>query len=193
MPIGIVSDEEFNLEIERGEKSPPPELKPAQIINTPRPGRKEGDNNVPDSIRNVIAQESVENGRASALEFAKLVGVSDSSVSAYSKGATSTSSYNQKNNKLAEVLKQKKLTISKRAARRLNLALNGITEDKINEAKLTEIALVAKAMSGIIKDMEPSSEHKNGDMNFNGPSIVMYNPGFAKESSFETVELDEAG
>lgn len=192
MAIGIVSDEDFNSEVEKAEKSPVPELKPAQVIDIPRPGRKEGDNNVPDSIRNVIAQESVEGGRKSALEFAKLIGVSDSSVSAYSKGATSTSSYNQKNNKIAEVLKQKKLTISKRAARRLNLALNGITEEKINEAKLTEIALVAKAMSGIIKDMEPPSENKNGDMNFNGPSIVMYNPGFAKEASFETVELNEA-
>lgn len=193
MAIGIVSDEDFNSEIERGEKSPPPELKPAQIIEVPRPGRKEGDNNVPDSIRNVIAQESIENGRASALEFAKLVGVSDSSVSAYSNGATSTKTYHKANKELADKLAKSKLTISKRAARRLNLALNGITEDKINEAKLTEIALVAKAMSGIIKDMEPPSENKNGDMNFNGPSIVMYNPGFAKEASFDTVELDEAG
>lgn len=192
MPIGIVSDEEFNIEKERGEKSPPPDLRPAQVVDIPRPGRKEGDNNVPDSIRNLIADEAITNGRASALEFAKLINVSPASVSAYSNGATSTKTYHKPNKELADKLAKSKLNISKRAARRLNLALNGITEDKINEAKLTEIALVAKAMSGIIKDMEPPSENKNGDVNFNGPSIVMYNPGFAKEASFDTVELNEA-
>ncbi len=191
MAIGIVSDDEFLQEVDRSTRSPVPDLKPAQIIDVPRPGRSEGDNNVPDSIRQIIQDEALNNGRASALSFAKMVGVSDSSVSAYSKGATSTSTINTPTPSLGKRLNKTKFNIAKRASTRLNLALNAITEDKINEAKLTELAIVAKTMSGIIKDMEPPSENKNGDMNFNGPSIVMYNPGFAKESSFETVNLEE--
>ena len=193
MAIGIVSDDDFLSEIDRANNSPVPDLKPAQVLDIPRPGRSEGDNNVPDSIRSIIQDEAVVNGRASALEFAKMVGVSDSSVSAYSKGATSTSTYNKSTKQLGDRLRNTKFRIAKKASARLNLALESITEDKLAEAKVTELALIAKSMSGIIKDMEPAAENRNGDMNFNGPSIVMYNPGFSKEASFDTVELDEAG
>lgn len=191
MAIGVVSDNDFLTEINKAEKSPVPELKPAQVVELPRPGRNEGDNNVPESIRNVIAQEYVENGRASAKEFAKFLDVSDSSVSAYSKGSTSTKTYNKENNKLGEALKHSRLKIATKVGKRLHMAINNMTEDKFNEAKLTDLAIVAKHLSGIIKDMEPPSE-KADNISFNGPSIVMYNPGFAKESSFETVELNEA-
>ncbi len=195
MAIGIVSDDDFLQEVERRDKSPVPELKPAQIpgtvIDINRGGRAEGDNNVPDSIRQIIQDEALNNGRASALSFAKMVGVSDSSVSAYSKGSTSTSTYHKPTVSLSKRLNKTKFNIAKKASARLNLALENITEDKLAEAKVTDLALVAKSMSGIIKDMEPPAENRNGDMNFNGPSIVMYNPGFSKESSFETVNLEE--
>lgn len=191
MAIGIVSDNDFLNEVDRGERSPVPELKPAQILDIPRPGRSEGDINVPDSIQKLIIDEKISNGRASALGFAKMMGVSPSSVSAYSNGATSTSTYNNPKNKLSAALKESKNRIAQRASKKLNLALAHITEDKLADAKLAELALVAKSMSGIIKDMEPSSE-RSGNVEFNGPSIVMYNPGFAKEDSFDTVNLEEA-
>lgn len=189
MAIGIVSDSDFDLEITKG--TPTPELRPAQIIDSPRPGRSEGDNNVPDSIRQIIVDESVQNGRASALSFAQMVGVSPSSVSAYSNGATSTASYNNPNKKLSERLKKAKLVVAHKARKTLTSALDNITDDKLSEAKLTDLALVAKSMSGIIKDMEPAERPEAGNVNINGPSIVMYNPGFAKESSFDTVEVNE--
>jgi len=191
MPIGIVSDEEFNTEVERLERSPVPELKPAQVIDIPRPGRSEGDNNVPDSLRALIADDKVQNGRRSATQFAKMFDVSPSSVSAYSNGATSTSTYDKPNKELASALRQSKDRITKKATKILNKTFENITEDKLMDAKLTDLALVAKTMSGIIKDMEPASERKDTGVNINGPSIVMYNPGFAKESSFETVEALE--
>ncbi len=191
MPIGIVSDEEFNVEVERLERSPVPELKPAQVIDIPRPGRNEGDNNVPDSLRALIADDKVQNGRRSATQFAKMFDVSPSSVSAYSNGATSTASYDKANPRLASALRQSKDRITKKASKILNKTFENITEDKLMEADLKDLALVAKTMSGIIKDMEPASERKDAGVNINGPSIVMYNPGFAKESSFETVQAPE--
>ena len=191
MPIGVVSDEDFNIEVDRSERNPVPELKPAQVLDIPRPGRSEGDENVPDSLRALIADERVSNGRRSALHFAETMGISPSSVSAYSNGATSTSSYRSPNSKLTSALKQSKERIAKKASKILNKTFENITEDKLMEAKLTDLALVAKTMSGIIKDMEPPSEHRDGGVSINGPSIVMYNPGFAKESSFDTVTLEE--
>jgi hypothetical protein len=189
MPIGVVSDDDFNIELERGDKSPTPKLRPAQIIDRGR-GRNEGDNNVPSVIQDIIIDEKVQNGRASALAFAKMFDVSDSSVSAYSNGAKSTASYNSPDKQLSSKLKEAKFRVANKARKKLNLALDNITEDKLSEANLKDLALVAKSMSGVIKDMEPPA-NPSGDMNFNGPSIVMYNPGFAKESAFETIEVNE--
>ena len=190
MAIGVVSDSDFELELDKSDKSPTPELRPAQVIDSPIPGRKDGDLNVPDSLRKVIGEESHINGRASAVEFARGFGVSESSVSAYNSGKTSTSASKQ-NSELAEYLKEARLKFTKKAGRRLNKALNAITDDKLTDLKATDLAIVAKTMSGIIKDMEPSAPEKSGDTNFNGPSIVLYNPGFTKEDRFESLEVNE--
>lgn len=191
MAIGVVSSEDFDSELDRAEKSPVPELKRSQIIDLPKGGRASGDNNVPQAIREIISETSVEENRASALAFAKMFDVSPSSVSAYSNGSTSTASYNKQNKQLADKLTKAKLRVANRARHRLNLAIENITEDKLSEANLKDLALVAKSMSGVIKDMEPSVTERNGDVNFNGPSIVMYNPGFAKESNFDTIDVQE--
>lgn len=191
MAIGIVSDSDFDRELTRSEKSPAPELRPAQVIDVNRGGRSDGDNNVPESLRKIIGEESVLNGRASALEFAKGFGISDSSVSAYTSGKTSTAAPS-KNDKLASHLKKAKLNVAIRAKSKLNAALANITDDKLGDCKAVELAQIAKAMSGVIKDMEPSEDRDNGGTaNFNGPSIVLYNPGFTKENKFETVEASE--
>lgn len=191
MAIGVTSDEDFLKELDRGTKSPVPELRPAQVIDVNRGGRSEGDVNVPDAIRTIIGEESVTNGRQSALAFAKMFDVSESSVSAYSNGAHSTASYNQPQKKLSNSLKEAKLRVANRARKKLNLAIENITEDKLMEANLKDLALVAKSMSGVIKDMDPATPNDNGNMNFNGPSIVMYNPGFRKESEFDSVEVND--
>ncbi len=191
MAIGVVTDEDFNSEVTKGDNSPVPELKPAQVIDIPRPGRQEGDNNVPDSLRALLADDKLNNGRRSALQLAKMFDVSPASVSAYTNGATSTSTYNKPDFKLDSKLKESKARIAKRASRILNKTFENITDQKLEDAKLVDLAQVAKTMSGIIKDMEPPSARDGGGNTFNGPSIVMYNPGFSKESSFETVDLAE--
>lgn len=190
MPIGVVSDDDFNIELDRQDKSPVPELKRAQIIDVNRGGRKEGDNNVPEVMRKVIGEESTVNGRSSALQLAKMFDVSPSSVSAYNNGANSTSSYRKKNERLTDHLNKAKLRIASKARKALNNTLDNITEDKLQNANLKDLALVAKSMSGVIKDMSPD-DTKNGNVNVNGPSIIMYNPGFTKEDSFETIDLSE--
>src|SRR6187399_325506 len=107
MPIGIVSSEDFDRELEKlNRQSGTPKKVPstAQVVDVPSKGliqevpnrgRKEGDNNVPDSLRNLLAEEHLLNGRNEALSLAKDFGISSSSVSAYAKGATSTTTYNE--------------------------------------------------------------------------------------------------
>ena len=103
MPIGIVSDEDFESELNRisvpKKVVPSPVLNP-EIVEMDRPGRKEGDVNVPESLRKIIGEEALLNGRQSALGLAKMFDISPASVSAYANGATSTASYNSPNTAL---------------------------------------------------------------------------------------------
>lgn len=190
MSIGIVSSDDFEEELNKAERSPVPELRPAQVIDINRGGRSDGDNNVPDSLRKVIGEEATINGRSSALAFAKGFGISPSSVSAYTDGKTSTSSLT-KDQKLANHLSSAKLRMALKAKQKLHAALENLTDNKLADCKAVDLANVAKAMSGIIKDMTPEEKGESGGQTFNGPSIVLFNPGFNKESNFETVESQE--
>src|SRR5215510_11616874 len=155
MPMGIVSDRDFDRERDNARvpvKTPPP--KPtAVVIDSPQKGRGNGNVEVPDALRKVIGEESVINGRQSAMEIADAFGISPSSVSAYANGSTSTATYDKSPN-ISHLLKAKQ-RISKRARKTLVLALNHITDEKLAVAKVAEVAAVARAMSGIVRDMEP--------------------------------------
>jgi hypothetical protein len=71
-------------------------------------GRKEGDNNVPNSIRAIIGETSNIDGRKEALALANSLNIS-SSVSAYANGVTSTKDYNgDKKESIVDVLTKSK-------------------------------------------------------------------------------------
>ena len=194
MPMGIVSDKEFDSELanssskkirEESSSNPKPtsQVIEGTVIDMPSKGRGDGNVEVPNSLRRVIGATAVEDGRAEALELAKQFGISPSSVGAYTSGATSTSSYDEKPN--GDVIKSTKDKIAKVARGRLMKALRHITDDKLNEAKVGEIATVAKQMSGVIKDMEPEKAKNDDDRG--GPTFVFYSPQFRKEENFEIV------
>jgi predicted transcriptional regulator len=151
--MGIVSDSDLELEIKRNGTNGNAEVR----VPVP-PGRKEGDKNVPESLRKVIAQDAIENGRDSAVELARSFGISPSSVSAYTNGATSTTSYHAPDAGLRKHVNGVKERIAGKARRRLKWALNGITEEKLQEASLKTLSTVAKDMSVIIKQMEPDEK-----------------------------------
>ncbi len=177
--MGIVSDEEFESEIK--DSSLP-------IINQlPTKGRNEGDNNVPDSLRKIIGDTAITDGRPEAIELASHFGISPSSVSAYSNGSTSTKSYNNQPN--LNHLNQVRERISKKARNRLIQSLDSITEDKLNDAKPEVLATVARSMSAIVKEMEPESPR---DMSAKqAPIFVMYSPQFKKEEHFEHIFIQD--
>lgn len=191
MGMGIVSDIDFDSELANARGKTREESRPVTaIINPlPTPGRNNGDINVPDSLRKVIGDTAVSDGRQEALAIGRAFGISDSSVSAYGVGARSTASYNDR--PALPVINGAKEKIQRRARIKLHTALNSLTKEKIQESKAIEIASIAKTMSGIIKDMEPETPPSTADSKSNGPTFVFMAPPILKEDAFETKYVRE--
>jgi len=153
-------------------------------------GRKQGDVNTPLALQQLIGEAGI-SSRRDSVELATLLGVSASSASAYANGASSTATYNKPKTELFDFLNKKKKTIAKRAGVKLLSALENITDDKLSSAKVSDLAIVAKSMSGIIKDMEPPVVNQPFGANFNGPSIVMFAPPLVEESRFQSITVQE--
>jgi len=81
MALGIVSDDVFESEVKK-EKIPVGEIKIQKS-----PGRKEDNPNTPDSIRKLIGDNALTEGRRDSIALAEALGISSHSVEAYSAGA----------------------------------------------------------------------------------------------------------
>jgi hypothetical protein len=206
MPIGLVSDDDFLKELSRtvpGGKivtpatPPTPDLvdaptttRDAVVEDTHSAGRNKGDTNVPESLRKIIGEEAVINGRSAALQLARDVGVSPSSVSAYSKGATSTSSIKSPVKSILTHINKSRVRAVKRASSTLNAALGAITQDKLDYADVKDLSTIAKDMSVIIKNLEPPPD-KPGEGETKAPAFVIFAPQFRREEQFETITVQE--
>jgi len=196
MAMGIVDDKDFDAELNRlnqptGIKLPD---KPHVIVDTSRgPGRKEGDVNVPNSVRKLIGDVANTDSRRSALSLANDLGISPSSVSAYTKGATSTSTINTPKEENKKHIKSMRQRLASRAKKKLRIALDSITEQDLEHAKLVDKAATARHMASIVKMMEDDDDDSknNGGMVNNGPTIVLYNPGLKTEADYGVVHAKE--
>lgn len=191
MAMGIVSSKDFEKELDNTapRKKDSDEAKPvATVIDLPTPGRKEGDVNVPNSLRSVIGATAFEDGRQEAIDLGRQFGISPSSVSAYARGATSTSSYDNTPN--SPVINKSKARVTKRAMAKLMGALHNITPEKLANTSAKELASIAKDMSAVVKTMEPESEKgDNGKQPL--PQFVVFAPQFRDERSYEVVYAKE--
>ena len=184
MGMGIVSDADFEREVTRS--IPPPEIKIPEVLPLEKPGRSEGDNNVPDSLRKIIGETSEIEGRQAALALAEQFGISPSSVSAYANGATSTASYGERPN-LDHILKVKN-RISKQARAKVLKAMQAITDDKLEVSKPVELAQIARSLASVAKDMEPEVKEDNSKK---GPSFIVYAPQIRDERHYEVIVARE--
>lgn len=191
MSIGLTSNDEFELELARlsGKRVSSTPISEVQIVDKPSKGRSDGDVNVPDSLRKIIGEDAVINGRQSALGLAKSFGISPSSVSAYAKGATSTTSYNSPKSSIISHINKSRVRAIKRASTTLNSALGSITQDKLDYTDAKDLAGIAKDMSVIIKNLEP--QQVNEVQSDKGPQFVIYAPQFKSEQSFEVITVNE--
>lgn len=183
MPMGIVSDSDFDKELKRNQTNLPSEV----TIKPIDKGRGLGNVGVPESLRKVIGETSVTDGREEAVKLAESFGISPSSVSAYANGATSTSTYADQPNRTH--IDQAKIRIASKARKKLMLAIGGITKEKLGEANARTLAGIAKDMSAVVKNMEPDTP-KVPEGN-SGPTFVIYAPQYRKEEHFEVVHAKE--
>lgn len=209
MAMGIVSPKDFERELKQldevKETIPvPSELETIPVIReasiekmqtTIEPmeetkvGRGKGNVEVPSALRMIIGEEAATNGRSNALNIARDFGISPSSVSAYTKGATSTASIDNPHLEQLKHINDAKIRLGKRAKAKLLMALNAITEEKIINAKLHEVSGVARDMASIMKQMEPSTEGMS--MNNSGPTFVFYKPEVKSEDDYPTAHVRE--
>jgi len=199
MSIGIVNDNEFDNELGNSDgvitddnnNSPNTDTNSsARVINI-NEGLGRGKNNraVPEELKKVIGENAVIEGSKETKELTRRLGISDSSLSAYKHGVSSTTSYNKPNKPLVNHIVNAKARSSSRARSKLNLALNQITEEKFEDAKLRDIAGVAQAMSAIIKNLEPPADNvSNTQVNV---QHIMYAPKIKEEQDYNIVEVSE--
>src|SRR5688572_6516944 len=103
MAIGIVNDEDFEAELEKLSSGKKSNSEPnAVVLDKESPGRKPGDNNVPDIVRELIAEERTLG--LTRKEAAEIFGVSPQSTDAYKNGATSLATYNESKKDLFDVV-----------------------------------------------------------------------------------------
>ena len=201
MPIGLVDNDEFEKELARISTVPsgrttipvptPPinlEVIEGVIESVPSRGRNKGDNNVPASLRAVLAEEHLMNGRSAALTMASEFGISASSVSAYANGATSTASYDKPKESIVSAVNKARQRATKKAAKTMNAALSAITQAKLDYTDADKLSGIAKDMSVIIKNLEPKSVEPSGQMT---PQFTIYAPQFRDERSFEFIQVPE--
>ena len=193
MGMGIVSDKDFEKEVGRletpSQSSVPGNTLPGltEILPLPVPGRKEGDVNVPDSLRKIIGETSELDGRQAALDLASHFGISPSAVSAYRNGSTSTASMDKQPN--LPHINGAKMRVAKVAMRKLKQSLTHLTDEKLSEARPHELAVIARNMSAIVKEMEPEPEKENTGKQ--GPTFVLFAPSLHKEEHYETINVRE--
>jgi predicted transcriptional regulator len=192
MPIGIVSDHDLQVELDRlsGTKKESHPITPKVEIME-RPGRDQGDVNVPDSLRKIIGEEAVLNGRQNALGLAGMFGISPSSVSAYANGATSTTTYDTPSKSIVSHLNKSRARAVKRASKTLNAALESLTQEKLDYTDAKDLSGIAKDMSVIIKNLEPPPTQTSDESKPSSPQFVIFAPQFRQENSFETIEVKE--
>ncbi len=176
MPLGIVSETEYEREQSVILRRPV-----ANIIDITR-GRN-GRTEAPESLRKVIGEEGVKG--ASNESLTRMFDVSQSSVSAYKNGATSTTTYNKPNEELDKHIAVERESISKTARQKMILALESITEEKIVNSKLQVASQVAKDMSSIIKNIEP---HREEGMNV---SFQFYAPPMKQINDYNVIDVKD--
>jgi len=190
--MGLVSDTEWERELgvtKRDESAT--QIKETQIKEIPTRGRRDGDLGVPDSLRKLIGEEALLNGRQEAVKLAKELGVSPSSVSAYSNGATSTKSYHSPAPSIISHINKTRARAVKRASKTLNEALGSITQEKLDYADAKDLSGIAKDMSVIIRNLEPPATENKGEEGRTGPQFIIYAPQFRKEESFDVIQVNE--
>lgn len=207
MPLGIISDEEFNKEIENSGQSNHNEKKidfdnstntgldyhdtnqprtpETMIVEMPGVGRHPEVGNVPQSLRKLLGEEVAINGLKSAMHLANSVGgLSQPTLSSYGSGNISRNNPSSDGDDLTNYLNNRKSKITKKALNKLTLVMSMIDEEKLLGCDAKELSTIAKDMATVSKQMEPTVKEaeKKEPVQF-----IMYAPQIKNEQHYETI------
>lgn len=189
MPLGIVNDSDFQLEIDKLNGNSPTTTIIKPLYNG---GRREGDKGVPEVLKKIIGENALEEGNKTTQEgLSRALGISDSSVTAYKNGATSTKTYNKKERNLESFLEMARSKIIKKSSKKLNLALDYITPNSLDGVKPIDLSNIAKNMSAIIRNLEPPVDKNNSNIVNNGPTFIVYAPKMKTEDAYDVMHVTE--
>jgi hypothetical protein len=178
-------------------------IKPNEIIETSAPkinydeifgndgrgskatGRGIGKTEVPECLRKVIAGEYIEGGDISSIEEA--FKISRSSISAYVKGANSTTTYDKVIPSLTNHNKNVKEKIVRMTRRKARLAVRMITDDKLVGCNAVQLASVAGQMSKIAIDNEMDMDGRDNK----SVTVITYRPRIRAEDTFDVISVSE--
>jgi len=181
MPMGVVSDDEFDVELKRVDESLPVDKSNIIPITRGRGNTKE----VTNEMRALIAGCAIK-GEGTGAEIAKEFNVSRSSVSAYKGGATSTTDLGKRTDTELEAKNKKvKGRIIEKTTSRLEAAIEGITIEKIDQASLRTLSGLAKDMSSVIRSIEGDGDGGGVKTNIN-----IYAPRMRQEDDYEVIEVE---
>jgi len=170
----VVDSESFELELSRLTN---PSAKIVKMDKLGRGDKKE----TPESLRALIAQDSL-NQNGTAKQIAQAYGVSESSVNAYKGGATSTD--RMVNGKLDKDLVSRNEKIGKRAQNKMRLAIEHITKEKLEAAKVGEISQVAANMARVVEKTLPKVPE-----NVTQNNIIFYSPQQIGEGNYDVIDV----
>ena len=187
MPIGLVSDDEFQKELDRvSEPKKTIKFTKGIVRDAPAKGRGKA-KQVPEPLRKLIGASAISDGNQEAKVLAESLGVnSQSSISAYKNGATSTTTYHDPDKGLAKHVKNARLRVTDGALAKLQLALDHITGEKLEDAKVGTIAHVAAQMATVHKNMSEGHAEEGHGVNF-----VFVTPRQKKEEKYEVIDVHE--
>jgi len=182
MPMLIVDDEDFELELKRcnGSKNN------STIIKMPKMGRPDGCIETPETLRKLIAGDAID-GIATAKEIAKEYGVSMSSVNAYKGDSTSTDRMVNKvvDSDLKKHNDNKRKKLNSLAHKVSRKALEHITDEKLKASKATDLSQIAANAARVIDKTTP----KDGGNTVTN-NIHFYSPQQIRKENFEVVEAE---
>jgi predicted transcriptional regulator len=180
MPLGIISDEEFALDI-----APPQASNVIHMPLIPR-GRGTGkrSDDIPHTVRAFAAIEA--NEGALNKDVAQTLGISIPSVAAYKNGATSTSTYNKPDEALKEVVDDTRERIANKAQRKLMMALSELRRDKLEGADARTISGVAKDMASVYDKMQPKADINNRA----NVAFIIMQPPMKSEKDYLIIDVD---
>ena len=177
MAMGVVSDKMFDKELAAH----------VPVVNhsfLPTKGRGAGTTEVPMSLRKLIATEVISGEKPANL--AKEFDISQSSISAYVNGATSTASYHEPVAELVDAIDATRDRITGKAQKKLLAAIDSITKDDLDTAKVRDKAGVAQAMSTVIKNLSVDEGGVNKQVQIN-----IFTPRVREEDTYEVVHVKE--